>query len=195
MIRMDSFMPVWKNCKPLIFCLLLNVLFSTMAQADFALTKVTATLSASHLTVSTRGQLRLSDRVKEAVANGIPLDIITVLQLKRDRPWLWDPTVAEWKIRTRLRFHALSAKYIVEFPAQHTSVSHSSLTDALAAIGNTRSFHLPLPQNIEPDAAPYYIAAKMLLDVEALPIPLRPLAYTLPSWWLNSDWSSWSLHL
>ncbi len=193
-------MPAWKNCNRLFFCLLLNLLLSAVSRADFALTEVSATLSATHLTVSTRGKLSLSDHVKEAVANGIPLDIVIYLRLKRDRAWLWDPTVAEWKIRTRLRFHALSARYIVEFPAQHTSESHSSLAKALAAIGNTRSFNLPLPKNLEfnakqYDSGQYYVTAKILLDIEALPIPLRPLAYTLPSWWLDSDWSSWSLHL
>jgi len=188
-------MPVWKNCSRLFFCLLLNLLVGTISRADFALTEVSATLSPTHLTISTQGQLSLSDHAKEAVTNGIPLDIVTLVRLKRNRDWLWDPIVAEWKIRTRLRFHALSAKYIVEFPDQNTSESHSSLADALAAIGDTRSFNLRLPKKLEFDFDQYYVATKMLLDVEALPIPLRPLAYTLPSWWLDSDWSTWSLHL
>jgi len=188
-------MPAWKNCNRLVLLLLLNLVFSMTSRADFTLTAVSATLSPTHLTVSTRGQLSLSDRAKEAVANGIPLDIVTYLKLKRDRPWLWDPTVAEWKIRTRLRFHALSSKYIVEFPDQNSSESLSSLAEALAAIGDTRSFHLRLPKKLEYDFGQYYVAAKLLLDVEALPIPLRPLAYSLPSWWLDSDWSTWPLLL
>jgi len=188
-------MPALRSCKYLTCCLLLNLLFGTAGWADFTLTKVSAVLSPGHLTVSTQGHLSLSDRAKEAVANGIALDIITRLQLKRDRPWLWDPTVAEWNIRTRLRFHALSAKYIVEFPAQHSSESHSSLAGAMDAIGGTRSFNLPLSIKPEYSAEHYYVEAKLLLDIETLPIPLRPLAYTLPSWWLDSNWSKWPLDL
>jgi hypothetical protein len=39
----------------------------------------------------------------------------------------------------------------------------------------------------------YEVLIHAELDIEALPSPLRPLAYITPAWRLNSDWYSWSL--
>ena len=33
------------------------------------------------------------------------------------------------------------------------------------------------------------------LDVEALPPPLRPIAYTSGAWRLNSDWHKWDIRI
>ena len=34
---------------------------------------------------------------------------------------------------------------------------------------------------------------KIALDIEELPLPLRPTAYLLPSWKLSSGWTTWPL--
>jgi hypothetical protein len=31
------------------------------------------------------------------------------------------------------------------------------------------------------------------LDIEALPMLMRPLAYTLPSWRLSTGWTEWPI--
>ena len=39
----------------------------------------------------------------------------------------------------------------------------------------------------------YLVRVDVKLDIEALPLPLRPVAYLKPSWDLTSGWSRWPL--
>jgi hypothetical protein len=39
----------------------------------------------------------------------------------------------------------------------------------------------------------YLLAVKVNFDRDALPLPLRPIAYVDPQWYLSSDWTSWPL--
>ena len=43
--------------------------------------------------------------------------------------------------------------------------------------------------------AAYSVRLQASLDIEALPLPLRPLAYVSPSWHLSSEWYTWDLDL
>jgi hypothetical protein len=36
-------------------------------------------------------------------------------------------------------------------------------------------------------------AVKVNFDRDALPLPLRPIAYIDPQWYLSSDWTLWPL--
>ena len=39
----------------------------------------------------------------------------------------------------------------------------------------------------------YTLAIRAKLDIEALPAPLRPVAYVSPSWRMSSGWYEWNL--
>jgi hypothetical protein len=39
----------------------------------------------------------------------------------------------------------------------------------------------------------YLLAVKVNFDRDALPLPLRPIAYIDPQWYLSSDWTLWPL--
>ena len=44
-----------------------------------------------------------------------------------------------------------------------------------------------------PNVAQYVVAIKVSFDRDALPLPLRPLAYINPQWYLSSEWTLWPL--
>jgi len=39
----------------------------------------------------------------------------------------------------------------------------------------------------------YFGMVKTALEIEALPLPLRPVAYLTPQWHLSSGWFEWPL--
>ncbi|MBS1173864.1 MAG: hypothetical protein H6R12_2694 [Proteobacteria bacterium] len=39
----------------------------------------------------------------------------------------------------------------------------------------------------------YRVEMRVALDIESLPLPLRPRAYLSPDWNLSSEWSRWRL--
>jgi len=166
------------------------------AHADFLVQDVQALLSEEALLLNTRIELVLTPKTEEALAKGIPLDVNIEVQLIRRRALWWDKRVADWGLRRRIQYHALSNQYLVSglHPDVYDLASFDSLASALQHIGTLQDTSLPLSKkkNISTDSE-YSLEVRVLLDLEALPSLLRPVAYTSPSWHLNSGWTSWTV--
>lgn len=166
----------------------------SVARADFLVQDVQAQLTEEELLLTTRIELALTPKTEEALAKGIPLDVNIEVQLIRRRTLMWDKRVADWALRRRIQYHALSNQYLVSglHPDVYDLASFDSLAAALRHIGTLQDVSLPLAKkkNIS-DNGGYSLEVRVFLDIEALPSLLRPVAYTSPSWHLNSGWTTW----
>lgn len=172
-------------------------LYSTQTMADFHVNDLQAELSQGKLAVSGTLDLTLTGKVEEAVAKGIPVDVDINLRLKRERRWLWSEELKSWTLRRQIRYHALSGQYFVSdtTPSANKLENFTSLTQALRHMGTLSelSFDVaPVTQAAQPDDA-YQLEVRVSLDIETLPAPLRPVAYTSLDWHLNSGWTSWTV--
>jgi hypothetical protein len=171
-------------------------LFSARLPADFAVRDVQARIIDLSVVFNARLELNLSARTEEALSKGIPLDIVAEFGLILHRWLLWDKEIADWRLRRRLQYHALSGQYLVSGlePDIYEVESFASLQDALGYIGNFNNAALPLTKKkkISPDNE-YSLVARVYLDIESLPSPLRPVAYTTPPWHHNSGWTQWNV--
>jgi hypothetical protein len=172
------------------------VLFSARAPADFAVRDVQARIVDLSVALNAQLELSLSARTEEALSKGIPLDIVTEFGLILHRWLLWDKEIADWQLRRRLQYHALSGQYLVSGlePDIYEIESFASLQDALGYLANFNDSALPLTRKkkISPDSE-YSLKVRVYLDIESLPSPLRPVAYTTPSWHHNSGWTQWNV--
>ena len=137
--------------------------------------------------------LSLSPQVEEALAKGIPLDVVIEIRLYRYRRFLWDKQVAAWTLHRSIQYHALSGQYLVsaDEPGSETRESLLTQQEALKSLGSLNDLKLALA-DIAPDDN-YSIDVRASLDIEALPTPLRPVAYTSFAWHLNSGWTKWKV--
>lgn len=182
-------MPVWQKISRGIAALALLAL--PAAQADFTVTEMKPRFDAGALVLSGTMQLELSRKVEEAVSKGIELPLIVEVQLFRKRALWWDERLASWTLRRSLRFHALSGQHIVGLGENYESYMQPA--DALRQLGTFNELRLPLPEiALAPDAG-YALRVRARIDIEALPAPLRPVAYTTLSWHLNSGWTAWPI--
>jgi hypothetical protein len=55
---------------------------------------------------------------------------------------------------------------------------------------NEISFEMPSLARTEQN---YVLDVRVSLDIESLPAPLRPVAYTSLDWHLNSGWTTWTV--
>ena len=133
-----------------------------------------------------------SETALQALNNGVPLTILLEIDVQRKRRWWLDADVAELEQRYRIRFHALSGQYLVRNLNSGALYTYSTLSSALDALGRVRDLPLLDEKLIEPGEK-YEVELKAELDIEALPSPLRPLAYITPAWHLGSDWFVCSL--
>jgi hypothetical protein len=172
----------------------LLVLTSASAMASFEVSKIEASAGEGKLTVSGEIDLSLNNKVEEAVSKGIPLDVEIELRLYRERPIIWSRRVASWTLRRQIRYHALSGQYLVLYRDRHPREleSFTSLQEALHQMGTLNSIDLKIGEPIQ-SSGRYKLESRVTLDIESLPPPLRPVAYTSLAWHLNSGWSTWTV--
>jgi hypothetical protein len=134
-----------------------------------------------------------SDEALEAMRNGVPLTISVEMQVLRERRGP-DKRIALIRARFRLKTHALSKQFVITNLGSGEASTFASFEEMRSALGRIVDFPLVDRALLPPDGS-YRARLRARLDIEALPAPLRPLAYLSPSWRLKSDWYGWRLNL
>lgn len=185
-------MHCWSNAKVSACFVLLT--FAAAAAAEFKTTEVRPRLVGAALELAGQLDLALTPKVDEALNRGIPLEILLEIQLVRERDWWWNRRLGDWKFRREIRYHALSGQYLVKFSTQRATgqESYNSLADALRALGQLDNLRFTLDESPDNEGE-HTVRVRASLDIEALPAPLRPVAYTSLAWHLNSGWSQWKI--
>lgn len=135
---------------------------------------------------------RLSEEVLRALNNGVPITLRLDIEVKRVRHWWLNATVATLEQRYQLTYHAFSEQYLVRNLNSDALYTYPTLGMAIDALGTVRGLPLLDAKFIQPDNE-YQVELRSSLDIEALPAPLRPIAYITPAWRLSSDWHTCSL--
>lgn len=163
--------------------------------ADFSVKSARPYLTDRNLHVKTQLDLPLNPRTEEALSKGIPIDVVIEINMVKQRSWWRDRLVTDMVVRRRIQFHALSRQYRVSGLNKHDPAeSFGSLALALAHAGALEEFVMPLTAKKELEAgARYLLQLRARLDIEALPMLMRPLAYTMPSWRLSTGWTEWQI--
>jgi hypothetical protein len=178
---------------PIVLLGLALLLTSLWAAArELVIDKVSIRLDGEVYRLDAEIDYRLSDPVLEALDNGVPLTMEVHIQVRRDHAWIWESDAAEYRLRHMIRYHALSGLYeVVDRDSGHRR-NFVSRDAALTALGELVDLPLVKADLLEPGET-YSVELRVDLDIEALPLPLRPLAYLSPSWNLSSGWTSWPL--
>jgi hypothetical protein len=134
----------------------------------------------------------LNDTVTEALENGVPLTFETHVQMRRAEAWIWEPDVVEHRLRTVLQYRPLSGLYELRNLQGDERLSFATRDTALNTLG--RIVAMPVVErsklNLDED---YIVRINVSLDLEALPLPMRPLAYLDGDWWFSSEPWEWRL--
>ena len=128
----------------------------------------------------------------DALNKGVSLIFIAELQVLREREVLADKEVVDLQLPRRLRYHALTRKYIVDDLATSGQAMFNSLNAALSHLGKYEDMPLikvPLAKASQATHA----RMRMYLQRSNLPFPLRLQSYFSMPWSLSSEWYQWSL--
>jgi hypothetical protein len=183
---------IMRGCLKVRLLLLLSLLLflpvTVWATNDYATTlQAQVELQGNDYVLNAEINYHLSPAAKEALLKGIALSWTIPVVLQQHRDYLWDQEILRLTLRYQVQYFALLNVYRVR--AEHSGqVSHfASFTAALDAIALIRSLKL-IDKNQLPAKRAYQVKLKVGFDREALPIPLRPIAYFDPQWFLSSDW-------
>ncbi|EDN70429.1 proline rich signal peptide protein [Beggiatoa sp. PS] len=130
----------------------------------------------------------LTEVTLDALQNGVPLTMELTIRLEQNRRFLWDKEITTLKQRYELRYHALRRQYVVKYLNTDIEEFFLNLNDALNRLGNLTDFPLIDKHLIKKNRGSYWVYMQIYLDIESLPVPLRPIAYLSSQWRLSSSW-------
>lgn len=181
-----AFVSLW------LFCLLWLLPGAALADDGFVVQEVLPLIKDGVYYLDTRIKYGLSDTALEALQNGVPLTIAVEFEVLKLRKWLWAETAYFLVKRLQLRYHALANLYQLVDLDDDGQTNFSTLNGALGVLGDIRDV-ATFDQKLLMTGASYKARVRVRLDVEALPLPLRPVAYVSSEWRLDSEWYYWQL--
>jgi hypothetical protein len=169
------------------------LLFLRAAAADdFAITGGKTRLVDGSYLIDAQVEYRFTDEVLEALDNGVPLWVELHVQVRREGAWVWEADLVDLRLRSQIRYSPLSATYQVINMQNGVRESFATRAAALKALGEVKGLSVVRADQLK-GTEKYVVEMRAVLDIEALPLPLRPLAYLSPAWNLSSEWSAWPL--
>lgn len=158
----------------------------------FSIVNVRTDLRENVYQLSAELDFEFTEQVNEAVENGIPVTLEVIIRLEKPQQYWWPEEVSVVMKRFQLQYHALSEQYIVRNLNNGEQSQFSSLYQALRSISLINNLPLIDIGDIA-DLEDYRLRIRTVLDVSALPVPLRLWAYLDPGWALKSDWHEQAL--
>jgi len=132
----------------------------------------------------------LNDSVLEALNHGIQLQFDVLVEIRRERSWLWDGTAKELTLSYQLEHQPLSNNYLVTNLSTGDREQLQDMDEALKFLGTIRDYPLIEQSVLDPDRS-WNCIIMAELKIRTLPLPLQPLAYISPNWHLTSQWYEW----
>ncbi len=161
--------------------------------AALEFSKVTLTLGEDNrIYVDAQIGYRLTPAVKEALENGVPLTFVLHVQMRRSRAWIWEKDAADYRLRSTLRYRPLSGLYEVRNLGGDDKQVFATREAALRYMGRIRDLAIADRSSLDTEEE-YTVRLETFLDVEALPLPLRPRAYLSSEWSLKAEPWEWQI--
>lgn len=170
----------------------LSLCLNSAHASDFFITGVHTEINEGVYLLDADIDYRFTEESLQALDNGVPLTVQLTIEISRVRKWWFNDDIATLQQRYSLQYHALSHQYLLRNLNSGAFYSFPQYSSAVKALGSLRGFPLLDSKLVLPNER-YKVAMQAELDIEALPSPLRPVAYITPAWRLQSDWYSWSL--
>lgn len=123
----------------------------------------------------------------EAMNNAVPITVAVEVEVLR-RGSLWSKRVAQLVLRYRIETHPLSERYVVTQLNSGDARHYRSFAQMRKALGRLTNVPL-LDAYLLGASATHKVRLRAQLDIEALPAPMRPLAYVSAPWQMGSDWA------
>lgn len=174
-----------------VILLLLTLSNSTNSNTGIAVKTARIHQNDDALFLTARINYQLSKEAHSALKNGITLNFTVNLTVVEPRRWLPNKVHLTLPLSYQLKYHTLAKTYQLTDMKQRQH-NFSRLEPALHALGVLKdiSLHTSSLQNKKNLQG----KMKVNLNIEALPLPMRPLAYISPGWHLRSNTYLWPIH-
>jgi Domain of unknown function (DUF4390) len=177
-----------------IMLLLWMLTVASVISADVIVKEVQTREEGDMLVMDANIHYGFSEEALEALDNGVPLTLEVHVQLRGTDDWVWTGSLVDLRLRYIIRYKPLSERYHVSQLPDKGGIDYVTRDAAIAALGEIDGLQLVSKERLAKEKGPFEIQVRASLDIEELPLPLKPIAYLFPSWKLSSGWTKWPLH-
>lgn len=161
--------------------------------ADLTIESVTPQWQENVYQLDARIHYNLNAPALEALRKGVAIVMVLDVEVFQQSPWYWpEKTIASLEQRYQIKYHALTERYLLTNLNTGVQSGFPSLQSALDVLGGVMGLPVLDRQLLEEGTA-YAARMRARLDLDALPAPVRLLAYVTPGWRQSSDWYEWKL--
>lgn len=136
--------------------------------------------------------LTFSQKLFDALHNGVTLSISIDMRVARDRSYIWDASVAEIAQRYEISYSPLTEYYTLTNLNSEIQFQFPNFDSLLAVVSVLTDFPL-LDRSLLAEGANYRCGIRVSVDRESLPVPLRLMSYVTSGWHFVSEWHEWTL--
>ncbi|HZF26145.1 MAG TPA: DUF4390 domain-containing protein [Steroidobacteraceae bacterium] len=142
--------------------------------------------------LNARLQLPLSNRVRTALNDGVPLSLVLELDVSRARHYWLDESVASLRQEYQLQYQAVSERYVVRSVNSGEQVSFPDLDSALDQLARVSSLPV-LDEALIRRGYRHEFSLRATLNLGDLPDTLRVLMFWTNDYHRVSEWYTWPL--
>ncbi|MBS3808608.1 MAG: DUF4390 domain-containing protein [Desulfobacterales bacterium] len=172
--------------------LLLSVSLPAPLQAQQArLTDMVASNTRDNLLLFVKVEGAFTEKMKEAVLNGIPTSFSFIVTLEKINPFfLPNKTVAEKKVTHTIKYETLKKKFTVKRSWEdNRALTTDSFKEAQQWMSEIKSLPVASLKELKKDKR-YRLSAKAELDTVELPFFLDYIFFFVSLWNFETDWKS-----
>ena len=171
--------------------LMLTTLCSASESSGITISSASLEQQGKAFLLNAKINYRLSPETIDALSNGITIVLNVKFSTIEQRRWLWDKHSYTLILPYQIKYHTFAETYQVTDLTTLHQQNFSSLSAAIDALGSLDE--IPLHQLSAKNVERHTGTISAHLNIEALPLPMRPMAYLTPAWHLNSDTFEWPL--
>ncbi len=170
--------------------ILLTILLSSPSFAEFSIDYAETSLIDGIYILDAELNFNLTEVAIEALENGVSLPLVFTIIIERNRWYLWNKKVVTIKQPYELKYYALSRQYGLKNLTTDVQENFVYLETAIDYLSKVNDLPLLTQQELTDSSNEYWVYLQIHLDIESLPVPLRPIAHLSSQWRLSSSWYS-----
>lgn len=159
----------------------------SLSAESFVITRAETAPDQNVVVLDANLRIDLADEVLEALENGVPVTILLSMEVEQLREYVWNKGIASLEQRYVLQYHALSEQYIVRNLNSDEQNTFRSLVSALNTLGEVKNLPL-IDRELLDKNEEYQLRLRAEIEINALPSPLRPVAWLSSDWRQGTDW-------
>ncbi|MFC1750494.1 DUF4390 domain-containing protein [Pseudomonadota bacterium] len=198
-LNIKSPLPGWVLGLTSILLLMFCLLNTSLANAEeeefepaFTVLSVESRIEDEVVRLDAIFDLEFSEKLVEALHNGVPLTLLVELKVMRERSYWLSETIAEIEQRFQISFNPLTGRYLFHNLNSDAKFQLPNFDVVKLVLSHLSNFPLLDYSLLEEDMT-YNARARIRVDDEKFPVPLRLMTYVTSDWDLVSEWYEWQL--